>query len=164
MSLENASSLTRALTSADWRWNADEWRELAGRLGLREVNSVLTRRSYQTPEKETLSAYFDGDRLEFVEITLDIFKGLENLSESEQAEKISEFLVKFNLAVDSAVAILGKPLFRGGPRDEGFPDDQDAIRLALWLISGGRFMIEEKHEDKELPIRVSIVVAPTESK
>jgi hypothetical protein len=162
MSLDNTGSLTRALTSAGWRWDVEGWRELAGRLGLRESDSVRTRISYRTPENETLSAYFDGNRLEFVEVTLDIFRDPEQLSESEHAQKMAEFRGKFNLAVESAMEVLGEPLLRGGPEDEGFPDDQDAIRLALWLIPGGRFMIEQKHEDKELPIRVSIVVAPTE--
>jgi hypothetical protein len=160
MSLDNTSSLTRALTSVDWQWDAEGWRELVGRLGLREINSVRSRISYRTPEDEILSAYFDGNRLEFAEVTLDIFKDLEQLSESERAQKMAEFHSKFNFAVDSAMEVLGGPLLRGGPEDEDFPDDQDAIMLALWRIPGGRFMIEQKHEDKELPIRVSIVVAP----
>ena len=160
MDAEKAITIIRALASLQWRWDEAGWKAAVQQLGLRESKSVPGRVSYLSPENETLSAYFDGSRLEFVEVTVDLFRDPELLAEAAYRQKIAEFRDKFEGLVGLTAAILGAPAFAGPPSDEGFPDDQDALRLALWSVPDGRLMIEQKHEDKELPIRVSVVVAP----
>ena len=160
MDAKSAISIIRALSSLSWRWDEPSWRAAAQQLGLRESRAVRGRISYLSPENETLSAYFDGDRLEFVEVTLDLFRDPELLSEEGYTEKIAEFREKFEELVGLTTALLGDPVFCGPSSAEEFPEDQDALRLALWPVREARLMIEQKHEDKELPIRVSVVLAP----
>jgi len=40
--------------------------------------------------------------------------------------------------------------------------DQDAIWLAQWSAPNARLLVELKHEDKELPLRLGVIVVPPE--
>jgi hypothetical protein len=124
------------------------------------VQGVPGRTTYETPEGPRLSLYSEGDLAEFVEITLEAFQDPHLLSEVEYEQKANEFLEKFRAAVAIGTRILGPPAFNDGVGRDGFPEDQDAVSLALWPSGSSRLMIEQKHEDKELPIRLCIVVAP----
>jgi hypothetical protein len=69
-------------------------------------------------------------------------------------------LGKAQAAAAVGTQILGPPAFNNGVGLDGCPKDQDAVWVALWPSGSARLMIQQKHEDKELPIRLYIVVAP----
>jgi hypothetical protein len=107
-----------------------------------------------------LSLYCEGDLAEFVGRSPWRLSDPHLLSEVEYEQKANEFEQKFRAAVAAGMRILGPPAFNDGVGCDGFPDDQDAVWLALWPSVDSRLMIEQKHEDKELPARLCIVVAP----
>ena len=151
--------LTR-LKGATWTWSKAGAEQVIASLGARTVQGVAGRSTYETPEGPRLSLYSEGDVAEFLEITLEALQDPHLLSEVEYEQKATEFFQKFQAAVAIGTRILGPPVFNDGVGREGFPEDQDAVRLALWPSGNSRLMIEQKHEDKELPMRLCIVVAP----
>lgn len=112
------------------------------------------------PEGATMSVYHDGNVVEFIEITLDVISNLHLLSASDYEDTKDKFFQKFEDAVAKVTTVLGPPAFNDGAAAAEFPSDQDAEWLALWHHPCGRIMLEQKHEDKELPLRLSIVLAP----
>jgi len=152
-------SLLPKLKGVTWTWSKAGAEQAIASLGARRVQGVPGRSTYQTAEGPRLSLYSEGDLAEFVEITLEAFPDPHLLSDVEYEQKADEFLQKFRAAVAIGTQILGPPAFNDGVGRDGFPEDQDAVRLALWPSGDCRLMIEQKHEDKELPIRLCIVVA-----
>lgn len=73
-----------------------------------------------------------------------------------------EFLSLWEAAIGRVTVSLGPPEFVGGPGDPGMPDDEDAIRLASWTGLGRRLSIQYRHEDRELPMRLVLVISPSE--
>jgi hypothetical protein len=154
------NSRTAALASFKWQWSKDAWEQAVARLGLVETSRINDRASYKTPEGDTLSAYFTESHLELVELTLERYDDPEVLSRDEYLKVIRDFTIKFQAVVNEVASFLAQPAFLGGPNDVGYPDDQDALRVAIWQITNARLMVALKHEDKELPIRLSVVVSP----
>lgn len=161
MTLKSVESIVRRLASGRWSWNRASWTLLAADLALRECAREGNRISYETPEAKTLSAFFaQGDALAFVEVTVEAFVDVEELSEEAYEEKVDEYYEKFMRAVAEAERVLGKPSFCNGAAARGFPEDQDAVWLALWRVENARLMLQQTHEDQELPFRICVVVAP----
>jgi hypothetical protein len=152
--------LLTKLKGVPWTWSKAGAEQVITSLGARMVQGVPGRSTYETPEGTRLSLYSEGDLAEFAEITLEALQNPHLLSEVEYEQKANEFLQKFRAVVAIGTQILGPPAFNDGVGSDGFPEDQDALRLALWPSGNSRLMIEQKHEDKELPIRLCIVIAP----
>ena len=144
--------------SIEWRKNGAA--ALMKRLDAVFADRVPGRETYKLPDGSTTSIYSEDNAVIHIEISLDIFPGTESLTDLEYEDKVDEFFEKFNAAVVEAAGILGDPQFNDGFGCEGFPDDQDAVWLALWNVSGSRVMIQQKHEARELPFRLLLVLAP----
>jgi hypothetical protein len=153
-------NLLTKLKGVTWTWSKASAELAIASLGARMIQEVPGRSTYETPEGARLSLYSEGDQAEFVEITLEAFQDPHLLAEAEYEQKADEFLQRFRAAVAIGTRILGPPAFNDGVGGERFPEDQDAVWLALWPSGNSRLMIEQKHEDKELPMRLCIVVAP----
>jgi len=153
-------NLLTKLKGVTWTWSRASAEQAIASLGARMIQGVPGRSTYETPEGARLSLYSEGDLAEFVEITLEAFQDPHLLSVADFEQKADEFLQKFRAAVAIGTRILGPPAFNDGVGHDGFPEDQDAVWLALWTSGTSRLMIEQKHEDKELPMRLCIVVAP----
>ncbi len=154
------TTLVEMLSRINWEWRrAEDERSLTALFG-QPVATVLGRTSYQAESVEDLSLYYEGDKTEFVELTLDSFKHPHLLSPVEYEDKVDQFFDKYQSAVKAVTAVLGQPTFDNGAGAPGFPEDQEAVWLALWPRRDSRLMIQQKHEDRELPLRVCIVIAP----
>ncbi len=124
------------------------------------VETVPGRWTYIIASGLKLSVYMEDDRIEFLEITMDVFFDPQRLQPEEYERKVDEYFSKYEKAVASAERILGPPTFNDGWGSEGFPEDQEAVWLAQWDLLNARLMIQQKHEDKELPFRLCIVITP----
>jgi len=153
-------SVAKILLNIEWQWDRSWWDSLASELNLNSTKSPESRRSYVDANGYLWSAYFDRDKLEFLEINMLIFEDVESLSNSTYKEKADEFSQKFKDAVHDLIAIFGNPIFSDSWAAEGFPDDQDAIWLALWKGENARLMLEQKNEARDLPFRLCFIVAP----
>ena len=126
--------------------------------------SVPGRDTYQLPDGSAASVYYEGARVYQIEMTLDVFRRTASLTDLEYEDKVDEYFSKYNSFVEEAKTALGDPQFDHGFGCEGFPEDQDAVWLALWNLGDSRAMIQQKHEDREMPFRVVLIYAPaTES-
>jgi hypothetical protein len=56
------------------------------------------------------------------------------------------------------------PIFNGEIGDAGFPKDQESLVCALWKLNHARLMLQVKHEDADLPIRLCLVINPDEGR
>jgi hypothetical protein len=150
-----------ALCQAEWQWSRAWWEAQAAawQLSLRE--SKGSRRTYADPDGVLWDVYFDEGSLLQVEIELEAFVAVETLSDSEYEDKIDEYADKFETTAKDLQAALGKPVFIDGSAAKGFPEDQDAAWLALWHGRNARVMLQQKHESREFPFRLVLVVSPS---
>ena len=155
------TALLEKLRRLKWDWRMAEAERIVGSLAGQPTERVPGRTTYRVDGLENISLYHEGDQAEYLEITIESFKDPHLLSSVEYEEKVDEYFEKHKAAVREATVILGRPEFNDGCAAPGFPNDQEAVWLALWHGGNARLMIQQKHEDKELPLRLCIVMAPT---
>lgn len=163
ISLEQYMGVMGPIFSKEWRWEIADLHALLESLGYRKHQAVEGRISYSLNRDPpiTCSLYLTPeDSPEFVEITFDRFAEPELLSELEYDDMVDAYFKKFSRVADLAMERLGEPKFRNGFGNPGFPDDQEAVWLALWLRHDARFMVALRHEDREAPFRICLCLAP----
>ena len=97
-----------------------------------------------------------------LECTVRIVMEPHELEESEWSRANDEFLATWRESTAALAASLGEPRFLGGPGDAGMAEGEDAVRLAAWSPQSGRTLaVQYRHEDRELPMRLVLVVTPT---
>ena len=133
-------NLLTKLKGVTWTWSKASAEQAIASLGARLIQGVQGRSTFETPEGARLSLYAEGDQAEFAEVTLEALQDPHLLSEAEYEQKSEEFLQKLRAAVAIGTRILGPPAFNNGVGHDGFPEDQDAVWLALWVSGNSRLM------------------------
>jgi hypothetical protein len=151
----------KGLSAVDWTWTADDIPRVAQQLGAELSEDVGERKTYRTPDGAFVDFLLTGRKLDAVEVEVDAFMDTDSLDGEAYEDKVDEFFGKWENGVDRVEQILGEPAFRNGFGNRGFPSDQDAIWLALWNRERARLMVQEKHEDRDMPFRIVVVAAPT---
>lgn len=95
-----------------------------------------------------------------LECTVKVQMSPHELPEEDWQRVHDDFVATWDRARGRLSSTLGPAQFSGGPLDAGFPGDEDAIRLALWTRGGTRLGLQYRHEDKELPMRLVLVMTP----
>ncbi len=157
---ESVRQVLQLLQTVSWGWSKPEALKAIAPLQPQPSSKVPGRGTFTVMGSLPLSIYHEGESIERVEITLDQFDDPELLTELEYDDKVDEFFEKFESAVSGAAAVLGKPRFNDGAGSRGFPEDEDAVWLALWPLETVRVMVQQRHEDKELPFILSLVFTP----
>ena len=154
------AALLERLRSVSWDWEALAAERIVAGFAGDPVERVPGRTSYRFEGLEDVSLYLEGSQADCLEITIESFREPHLLSAIEYEERVDEYFHKYRMAVAEGNHVLGPPVFDDGAAAPGFPTDQDAVWLALWRVNSARLMIEQKHEDKELPLRLCVVVTP----
>ncbi len=157
--MRDMATLVKRLKGIRWVWSESGVESVLASLNATLVEAVPGRKTYAIAAGPKVSVYSEGGRTEFLEITVDAFFDPQRLSPEEYEQKVDEYFAKYEQAVAAAEGTLGPPAFNDGGGSEGFPEDQEAVWLAQWDLPTARLMIQQKHEDKELPFRLCIVVA-----
>jgi hypothetical protein len=157
---ERAETIARELHAIGWTWQRRDVDELVSRFNVTLVERVNGRETYSYPGGILLDVYTNVNAIESIEIELESFDDVEELDDDEYEEKVDEYFGKFETVVDAVGHVLGRPVFNNGFGTRGFPSDQDAVWLALWRFDGARFMVQQRNEGRDMPFRISIVVAP----
>jgi len=144
---DTIEKLLAKLQGVTWTRSKPGVEQTIASLGARLVETVPGRSTYRTSEGPSLSLYFEGERADFVEVTLEALPDPHLLTEVEYEKKADEFHQKSQAAVATGTRILGPPAFSDGAARDGFPEDQDAVWFALWPSVNSRLMIEQKHEE-----------------
>ena len=152
--------LAKKLMTVDWSWAQSDAGRLMADLGAELDEDVGERQTWRLEEGLSADLYLFERSIVAVEVILDVFEDPEELEPDEYEARIAEFTEKLERVAASVRAAAGDPLFAGEYDSEGFPGDQDALRLVLWRLENARLMVELKHEDREVPIRLLITVAP----
>lgn len=160
MNIEAIPDILATVKNVKWRWSKEEMEECIRSLGWKFIEQVLHRQEYLVCGNLQASIYFDGSECIVIEIDVEVFLDPDTLSLTEYDDKVDEFFAKYEQAVQLAEKVLGRPRFNDGAAARGYPEDQDAVWVALWHFPACRIMIQQKHEDRELPFRVSLVIAP----
>jgi hypothetical protein len=151
-----AGDLAAELARLEWRWTADDTRAQLAAGGWTPAEAVDGRETLEKAGRR-LDVYTDGDRVERVETTL---SATWPDGSTDYDDLVDEYFDKYEDTVDAVAAVLGAPRFNDGRAARGYPADQDAEWVALWPLRDARLMVQQTHEDKELPFRIVIVVAP----
>jgi hypothetical protein len=153
----------KLLATVPWSWDLTSLTEAVSSIGGEEVGRVApagTGRITFRVDDFDVDVYFDSGLVVQAEVNTAVFADSDLLSTREYEDKVDEYFALFSAAVAATEAELGTPAFCDGAAADGFPDDQDAEWVALWPMENGRLMIEQRHEDRELPVRICVVVAP----
>jgi hypothetical protein len=153
---DQTSRLVSQLRRVQWDDNAAS---LARAAQLKEVSSAGARISYRDIDGLAWDVYQSAEGIDFINVDIRTSEPVEDLPTSALERIYADFERGFGNFQKVISKILGAPAFVGGFDDAGFPDDQDAGRLALWPIDKARLMLELKHEGPEFPVRLSLVVA-----
>jgi hypothetical protein len=157
-----AASIAKSLAAQEWKWDQESVESTLSSLGWRKSVSVLHRDGYTRADGRDASVYHDGDRPGLVEVEVDVFSEVGSLDDLAYEDKVDEFYESFSSATKQVSEYLGSPAFSDGAAANGFPDDQDAVWLSLWNLPSARLMLQQKHEDRDVPFRLCIVVAPVQ--
>ena len=159
--IERTTSIAVRLASIAWAWRREDFDAILRHAGATRpaplVDDGWTRYDL---DQERLDVLASEGLVERVEVTLEAFVDVPDLSGAEYEDKVDEFFALWEHAVAAAEIELGRPAFDDGGAARGYPEDQDAVWLALWPLPTGRLMIQELHEDRELPFRLAVVVTP----
>lgn len=153
-------SLVKDLAAQKWTWDRKSVELTLTALGWSKSESHGHRDAYKSTDGIRASVYHDGDRPELIEFVAEAFVDVESLSDVQYEDKVDEFYAGFVQGTQQISDFLGMPTFSNGAAANGFPEDQEAVWLSLWSVPSGRLMLQEKHEDRELPFRLCVAVAP----
>jgi hypothetical protein len=106
------------------------------------------------------SRHFEAGACFAVEADIEVAASTGDLAPDQFDDLADSFYAKFNDMVGRVTETLGEPSFCDGAAADGFPDDQDAVWLALWVGDGLRIMVQQKNEGRDMPFRVTLVCAP----
>ncbi|MEK6236481.1 MAG: hypothetical protein N2C14_17370 [Planctomycetales bacterium] len=155
----DVASIVKNLAVQDWKWNREGIDAILASLGWSKGDSVLHRDAYTLIGGLDASVYYDGHRPDLIEIEKEVFEEVTLLDDLNYEDKIDRFHKMFLGETEQISDYLGDPVFSDGATATGFPDDQDAVWLSLWNVPTARLMLQVKHEDRDLPIRLCVLVA-----
>ena len=156
-------AIAEKMVSLEWGWDKASIEKLLLSLGWERREGVLHRDAYVLSGGLDASVYNEGDMVKLVEVEIDVFSEVDSLDDLEYEDTVDEFYKKFLVTTKQLTEPLGQPAFSDGAAANGFPDDQDAVWLSLWNLPTARFMVQQKHEDRDIPFRLCFVVAPRAS-
>ena len=145
------------LSKAEFNWsNSDQSGQILGLTLLERVGGGST---FIAPDGVLVDFYAYAGSLTAIELVIDSAEA-DGLPETDYEDVVDAYYAKFKNTVRLTVEVLGAPAFCDGMAAPGFPADQDSVWLALWPLTRARLMIQQKHEGREIPFRLSIVAAP----
>jgi hypothetical protein len=143
-----------------WSWIAASDASALGMLGFRLTGEEDDEMFFAGADKTTATLKRDGDAVESVEFVLSALPDPHLLDEVTFTERQNEYEALFHNAVNHLEMYLGPPSFAGASGDTGFPGDRWADWAATWLTDQYRVIIEQRHNDKELPMELCLVFMP----
>lgn len=156
----NISEIAKNLLRRGGDWSLESVSSWLLQMGLIETDRNSDRIGFLNPSNSeiTYDIYLESPcSVSFIEVNTDVYLDVNSLSKLEYEDKVDEYFEKYEAAVKEISNIIGPPLFSDGAAAKGFPDDQDAVWLALWNGTGSRLMLQQKHEDRDLPFRICLV-------
>jgi hypothetical protein len=155
--------IIKALCEAKWEWQPAYCKHLALKLKPEDTDEVPFRWTYEFADDVDLTVYFDDEddnKVDWIELTTKVHFDPENLSAKKYEQLIKNFTSEFEATANIIEGNLGKPVFRGGFKDRGRRKDHEGVVQAYWKIKNAVLIAVLKHEDREVPIRNVVVVAP----
>ena len=160
MAARDIADVASLLYSISWLWTMRAWSERSGELGLMLIESRGQRRTYSDPQGRIWDVYLDGEAIVSVEVEDSLREDVASLSDGQYEDLVDEFYRYFVELCSCLTKTIGPPKFADGAAADGFPSDQDAVWLALWPAKNARLMLQVKHEARDAPMRICLVVAP----
>jgi hypothetical protein len=148
------------LQHVEWSWQLSRTEEIVSGLAGAPLKRLDSRLKYGLEGFEDVSLYYEAAEALALEMTIESCRQPYRLTPAEYEDKVDEYFRKYETTVATVSGVLGKPVFDDGAGGSGFPDDQEAVWLALWWGSNARIMIQQKHEDRDAAFRLCVLVAP----
>ncbi|MFO0965206.1 MAG: hypothetical protein U0793_06430 [Gemmataceae bacterium] len=184
--MRQLTPIVRKLQPIRWTWTRASMEEIAAALGLSDrTTGSDTWVGYRSPDPEfpapdpefpgelmehPYGFNFRGQEMSQFQLCLGAADmGEVYLHESGRYNEVckqrhAEFKANFDKAVKEITTVLGKPVFRGRPRDPGsvaaYPLGWGGELTAVWPLTNARLILVFGQEDKELPIVLDLFVCP----
>jgi hypothetical protein len=167
--------LIEKLSSISWQWTSSAWNLIASSLEIHEKERKGHRiaYAYNLYNELILDAYFDGSNynfLERIEIPLSFSTGVDDLSEEDYNLVLENFFDLYGESVGTISSVLSAPFFSLDNQESvlngadsqilDFFEEFDALRLTAWNINNAILVLALFHQDRELPIVLSLCVVP----
>ena len=128
---------------------------LVAALGLVPDSAKLNRRSFKGADG-LLSVYLEGHSVDWIDLTL--WSRDPGGPKQVYRKSLEELFERYQRALALVEKREGAPLFEGESGDDGFPEDQSAIRLACWTQPWGRLVLKCEHDGMDVPLLLTLTL------
>lgn len=145
-----------------WTWDRDAVKAmlLAAQATFARQDEENERDLFTGPNGEPIMFVYGQDpRVPFVEILLKQ-QDIADLDEAEADAVIDEYDAEYETLVASVCAVLGDYAFEGTCAGSPLTEDHYGDLCACWVKDDLRFMVQELQLDTDLPIQLSLFIAP----
>lgn len=150
--------LLDALGPSSWPESVEALRDMLGRMGY-ACRLIAGQREDWAQEDQTAHLYhFPAQGVTFLELVL--VQDEANPDPAAAGPRTRAIAEAYATALAEAQARLGAPAFEGAFGDDGFPEDDDAVRLALWRQGQTRLSLQQKDDGPDFPMRLIGVIEP----
>ena len=143
-----------------WTWHPATDRLVLQTTGLRVAQEEADMVVLNRPDGLVARLCLAEGRVKALEFVLASRPDPHLLEETEFDRVQRQYETHFSDCVARASSVLGTPAFAGASGESGFPRDRWADWAAIWEVGGRRILVEQRQDDRELPLEICLVFAP----
>lgn len=157
--LETLKPWLPTLTAASWPATPAAMGAVLAQLGYHRVRTVTTHEHWELGDRLATVCHEPALDVTFLEAVLTMVEVPDDDTAAyERAHK--EVAGRYRTLLADLEGVLGAPDFEGAFDDEGFPEDEDAVRLAAWCRDGVACYLQFRDDGPIAPVRVALVLTP----
>jgi hypothetical protein len=148
--------------NSQWEWRRETIKDIlaANQAAFIQEDCESERDCFAGVNGEKITfAYGQDPRAPFVEILLQE-QALADLEENARSEIIAAYDAAYEKIVARVRELLGDYVFEGTSAGNALTQDQYGDLCACWVKGHVRLMVQELQSDRDLPIQLSIFIAP----
>lgn len=158
--LARLDQVLTAYGTVAWSWDAASARAQLARLGYDPDEEAGEENRFRHPDAPPARLQVEDGALHWIDFLIAACPDPHHLDEVAFAARQAEYEALFYAAARHVEQRLGAPAFVGAAGEAGFPAGQWADWAAVWERTSDRLMVQQKHNDPELPLELCVVFAP----
>ena len=158
--LARLDQVLAAYETVTWAWDAAGARAQLAQLGYEPDEDAGEENRFRHPATPPARLQVEDGAIHWIHFIVVADPDPHQLDEVAFAARQAEYEALFQAAARHVEQRLGTPVFVGAAGEAGFPAGHWADWAAVWVRAGDRLMVQQKHNDPELPLELCVVFAP----
>ena len=158
--LARLDQVLTAYGTVAWAWDAASTQAQLARLGYDPDEDAGEENRFRHPAMPPARLQVEGGAVHWIDFIVAAGPDPHHLDEVAFATRQAEYEALFHAAARRVERRLGAPVFVGAAGEAGFPAGHWADWAVVWVRAGDRLMVQQKHNDPELPLELCVVFAP----